>query len=327
MPKLFSRRTVLACLAFLALASGTAQAADEWPSRTIRIVVGSPAGGSMDFLARLLSKPLGEALGQSVVVENKAGGSGNIGHEYVANAKPDGYTLLMGYNGFLVANPHLFKQIRWDPIKSFAPIGLVARSPQLMVIKPDAPYSNFEELISFGKANPGTINYASSGIGSVPHVAAALLEQSTGTKMTHVPFKGAGDAVQALAANTVDLYITSPAGVMGQVKSSLIRAIAVSGDKRLETLPEVPSTSELGLPNYALDSWFAIYAPAGVDADVVTKLSEALRAVLGSPEIVQKVRESGMEVGLMSPQELEQFTKDEFVRWGEIIRSADMTRD
>ena len=314
--------TTLALCGIIAPAS-----AEDWPKQSINLIVGSPPGGSTDYLARLLAEPLGAELGQSIVVVNKPGGSGNLGNGFVANASTDGYTLLFGYNGYLVSNPHLFKNLDLDPVKRFTSVAFVANSPQLLVISNKAPYKDLAGLIKYAKANPGKVNYASSGHGSVPHVGAVMLEQMADISMTHIPFKGAGDAMQALAAGTVDVYITSPAGAMGQVKSGLVRPIAVSGKKRLDALPEVPATAELDLPGYDLESWFAIYGPANLAPDIVTRLNTAFNRVLDTDAVRKGVQSAGMSVGTMSPDELRGYTQSEFERWGAIIKKADIKLD
>ncbi|MCD0503984.1 Bug family tripartite tricarboxylate transporter substrate binding protein [Bordetella petrii] len=317
-----------ACLVLLAsCAMGQAGAADTWPRQPVNLVVSSPPGGSTDYLARLLAEPLGGKLGQSVVVVNKPGGSGNLGNGFVAHAQPDGYTLLFGYNGYLVTNPHLFKDLDLDPVKRYTPVAFVASSQQLLVASNQAPFKDLQGLIAYAKAHPGKLNYASSGHGSVPHVGAVMLEQMAGISMTHIPFKGAGDAMQALAAGTVDFYITSPAGAMSQVKAGLVRAIGVSGAQRLDTLPQVPATAELGLKGYDVGSWFAIYGPAGLPPAVVSKLNQAFNSVLSTDKVRQGVQTAGMYVDTMSPDELARYTRAESERWGAIIKQADIKLD
>jgi len=321
----FLARACLGCAVLWGLA-GNAQAAD-WPKYPINLVVGSPPGGSTDYLGRLLAEPLGTELGQPVVVVNKPGGGGNLGNGYVANAKPDGYTLLFGYNGYLVSNPHLYKNLDLDPTKRFTPIAFIASSPQLLVISSKAPFKDLPGLIQYAKAHPGKLNYASSGQGSIPHVGAVMLEQMAGISMVHIPFKGAGDAMQAVAAGTVDFYITSPAGAMGQVKAGLAKPVAVSGSKRLDALPDVPATSELGLKDYTVGSWFAIYGPEGMDPAIVARLSTAFEHILGNQKIREGVLSQGMHVETMTPDQLKRYTGEEFTRWGAIIKQANITLD
>ena len=205
----------------------------KFPQRPVTLVVPTPPGGSTDFTARLIAEPLTRALGQSVIVDNKPGASGNIGNQFVARSKSDGYTLLMAYSGYQVGNPHLFKDAGWDPIKDFTPVAMVTRAPQVVAIHHALPVNTLQELIAYAKKNPGKLNYASSGNGSIQHIAGELFKQLTGTFITHIPYRGSGPAVQDLLAGTVDMHITTPASVVAHIKSGRLRALAVTSPKRL----------------------------------------------------------------------------------------------
>lgn len=305
----------------------TALAAAPYPSRPVMVIVASQPGGSIDYLARLLSEPLSKALGQPVLVENKPGASGNIGNQYVAAAPPDGYTLLLSYNGFHVGNPHLFKNAGWDPIKDFAPIGMVARSPQVFVVNAKLPVNSIKELIDYARAHPGKLDYASSGNGSVPHVAGELFKQITGTKIEHIPYKGAGGAVQDLAAGQVDMYITSAAGVMPQIKAGRIKALTVTGDTRLTSLPDVPTAKEAGLQGFELDSWFALYAPKGTPDPIVQRLHTELDKLLSDPALIKQAEGQGMTFEKMSSTDLAAYTRQQLDYWGKVIADAKLTMD
>ena len=261
---------------------GLAQAQGKYPEKAITLVVPSAPGGSTDFVARLVSDQLTQALGQAVIVDNKAGAAGNIGNQAVARAKPDGHTLLVAYSGYQVGNPHLFKKAGWDPIKDFEPVAMMARAPQLVVVRPGLPFKTMQELVAYAKANPGKLNFASSGAGSIQHIAGEMLQQQTGTSLTHVPYKGAGPAVQDLLGGNVDIFITTPASVVAQVKADKLKALGVTGNARLASLPDVPTVAEAGFPQFKLDSWFALYAPAGTPADVVQTLNRAVGKILSS---------------------------------------------
>jgi tripartite-type tricarboxylate transporter receptor subunit TctC len=323
------RRHLLAQLAAFSgaslLASPSAFAQGKYPQRPITLVVPTAPGGSTDFTARLVVEPLSRALGQPVVVENKPGASGNIGNAYVARAKPDGYTLLVSYSGYHVGNPHLFKQSGWDPVKDFAPVAMMTRAPQVIAVNPKLPVNNLRELIAFAKANPGKLNYASSGNGSIQHIAGELFKQLTGTFITHIPYRGSGPAVQDLMAGQVDIFITTPAGVVSQIQGGKLKGIAVTSAQRLASLPGVGTAAEQGLKGYELDSWFALFAPAGTPADVVQALNTEINRILASPEIRRKAGESGTDVEQMTPQQLGDFTKKELVYWGKVIQGAKIT--
>jgi tripartite-type tricarboxylate transporter receptor subunit TctC len=299
----------------------------KFPQRPITLVVPTPPGGSTDFTARLIAEPLTRALGQSIIVDNKPGASGNIGNQFVARSKSDGYTLLMAYSGYQVGNPHLFKDAGWEPIKDFVPVAMVTRAPQVVAIHHALPVNTLQELVAYAKKNPGKLNYASSGNGSIQHIAGELFKQLTGTFITHIPYRGSGPAVQDLLAGTVDLHITTPASVVAHIKSGRLRALAVTSPKRLTSLPDVPTATEAGLKGYDLDSWFALYAPAGTPVSIVQQINAEVNKILQSPEVRKKAEDSGTAVEAMTPAQLGEFTRKELDYWGSVIKSAKITVD
>lgn len=313
--------------AAMSAAVPSAFAQGKYPQRTVTLVVPTPPGGSTDFTARLIVEPLTRALGQPVIVDNRPGASGNIGNQFVARAKPDGYTLLVAYSGYQVGNPHLFKDAGWDPIKDFAPVAMVTRAPQVFAIHHALPVNSLQELIAYAKKNPGKLNYASSGNGSIQHIAGELFKQLTGTFITHIPYRGSGPAVQDLLAGTVDLHITTPASVVSHIKSGRLRALAVTSAKRLPSLPDVPTATEAGLKGYDLDSWFALYAPAGTTAAIVQQLNAEVNKILQMPEVRKKAEDSGTSVEAFTPAQLGEFTRKELDYWGGVIKSAKITAD
>jgi tripartite-type tricarboxylate transporter receptor subunit TctC len=305
----------------------SALAQGKFPERTITIVVPSAPGGSTDFTARLIAEPLSRALGQPVVVENKAGASGNIGNQQVAKAKPDGYTLLLAYSGYQVGNPHLFKKAGWDPIKDFAPVAMLTRAPQVVAARGNLPVNNLRELVAFAKANPDKLNYASSGNGSIQHIAGELFKQMTGTSLTHVPYKGAGPAVQDLLGGQVDLFFTTPASVVSHIKADKLKGLAVTSNSRLSSLPQVPTTRESDLKDFTLDSWFALYAPAGTPNEVVQQLNAEIIKILASPDVKKKAEDAGTMVEHMGPAQLGEYTRKELAYWGRVIQDAKISAD
>ncbi|PVE08644.1 tripartite tricarboxylate transporter substrate binding protein [Limnohabitans sp. Rim28] len=309
-------------VAIACVSSPVIWAQTKFPDRPITIVVPSAPGGTTDFSARLIAEPLSRALGQSVVVDNKAGASGNIGNQFVARAKPDGYTLLLAYSGYQVGNPHLFKKAGWDPIKDFAPVAMLTRAPQLLVARNNLPANNLRELISYAKANPGKLNFASSGNGSIQHIAGELFAQITGTSLTHVPYKGAGPAVQDLLGAQVDLFFTTPASVVGQIKAEKLKGLMVTTSARLTSLPQVPTAMEAGLKDFNLDSWFALYAPAGTPAEVIQLLNTEVNKILATVDIRKKAEDSGTTVDQMTSTQLGDYTRKELDYWGRVIQSA-----
>ncbi len=325
-----NRRNTLAALGAAALPAAfpsLSRAQGKYPDRPVTLVVPTAPGGTTDFTARLIADGLSKALGQPVVVDNKPGASGNIGNQFVAKSKPDGYTLLVAYSGYQVANPHLFTKAGWDPIKDFAPVAMVTRAPQLFTTRGNLPVNTLAELVAYAKKHPGQLNYASSGNGSIQHIAGELFKQLTGTFITHIPYRGSGPAVQDLMGGQVDLFITTPAAVVQQVKSGKLKALAVTGPARLAALPQVPTALEAGLKGYNLDSWFALYAPAGTPADVVQLLNSEVGKLIATADLRRRADEAGTAVDTMSPAQLGEFTRKELEHWGKVIRSSKISAE
>ncbi len=313
--------------AALAALTTPAWAEGKYPERPVTLVVPTATGGTTDFTARLIADQLQRALGQPVIVDNKPGASGNIGNQYVAKARPDGYTLLVSYSGYQVANPHLFAKAGWDPIKDFAPVAMLTRAPQVVVTSANVPANTLAELVAHAKANPGKLNYASSGNGSIQHIAGELFKQRTGTFITHIPYRGSGPAVQDLLGGQVDLHITTPASVVSHVKAGKLKALAVSSNSRLSALPQVPTAVEAGLTGFTLDSWFALYAPAGTPPEIVALLNTEIGKILSSPETRKKAEDAGTSIEQMTPAQLGEFTRKELDDWGRVIKAARITAD
>lgn len=312
----------------LALALTTHLAsAQSFPDRTITLVVPNPPGGLVDTSARLLSEPLSRVIGQTVVVDNKPGASGNIAYQYVANAKPDGYTLLISYSGYHVGNPALMDKLPWDPIKDFSPVALLTVSTNVIAVHPSVPVNSLKELIAYAKANPGKLNYASQGNGSVSHIGTEMFKQSTGTDMVHVPYKGSGPAIQDVLAGQVQVFITTPPSVMQHVQSGKLKGLAVTGKNRHPGMPNVPTTAEAGLPSFQLESWVALYAPAGTPAPVIRKLTDSVKKSLSLPEIKERSDAAGVELRYLNPAATDALVKKELPYWNKAIKSANITLD
>ena len=322
------RQWISTAAAMVVVAFGSAAYAQgKFPDRAITIVVPSAPGGTTDFTARLIAEPLSRALGQPVVIDNKAGAAGNIGNQFVAKAKPDGYTLLLAYSGYQVGNPHLFKKAGWDPIKDFTPVAMLTRAPQVVAARANLPVNNLRELVAYAKANPDKLNYASSGNGSIQHIAGELFKQMTGASITHVPYKGAGPAVQDLLGGQVDLFITTPASVVSHIKADKLKGLAVTSNARLSSLPQVPTTRESDLKDFTLDSWFALYAPAGTPNEVVQQLNTEIAKILQQAEVKKKAEDAGTLVDYMGPAQLGDYTRKELVYWGRVISDAKISAD
>lgn len=309
----------LAALATGFLGNATAQSA--YPSKTVTMVVPTAAGGTTDLSARMLAQALGPVLGQTVVVDNKGGGNGNIAASAVKRAEADGYTLLMQYSGYHVISPHITKQKQWDQ-GDFQPVANVISAPQIIVVRADLPVKTLPELIAYAKANPGKLNYASSGNGSLQHVTGAMLEQQGGIKMVHVPYKGTGPALQDLLGGQVDLTFGTAPPFMPHIQSGKLRVLAVTGKQRLPSLPQVPTTAEAGYPKVNATSWFALFAPAATPKQVVDKLAADVRAVVQSAAFQQKAQEQGATAEYLSPQQLGEQVRADLGNWAQVVKAS-----
>ena len=301
--------------------------AQSFPDHAITLIVPNPPGGLVDTSARLLSEPLSRVLNETVIVENKPGASGNTAYQFVAKAKPDGYTLLISYSGYHVGNPALMDKLPWDPLKDFAPIALLTVSTNVIAVHPSIPVNNLKELIAYAKANPGKLNYASQGNGSVSHIGTEIFKQTTGIEMVHVPYKGSGPAIQDVLAGQVQVFSTTPPSVMQHVQSGKLKGLAVTGKTRHPSMPNVPTTSEAGLPGFQLESWVALYAPASTPAPVIAKLSEAVKKSLEQAEVKQRADTAGVELRYLNPQQMDALLKKELPYWNKVIKAANIKLD
>lgn len=304
------------------MASMASAVAQDFPQKPITLIVPVAAGGTTDIAGRLLANQLKDVLGQMVIVENKPGASGGIGNSYVARATPDGYTLVLAYEGFNTGNPALTKSLPWDPVKSFTPIAEVIRGPHLVLVPKDSPLKDLKGLVEFARANPGKLNYASSGVGSIQHLGAELLQLNTKTKMVHVPYGGAAPAMKDLLAGRIDLFITTPPTAMGHLKAGTLRALAITSEKRHPMLPDVPTTAEAGFPEFQLDAWFTVFGPANMPAPVVKKLTEAMKTVITSPQFVKQMNDAGATASYRSPKEVADIVNVDLKKWADVVKAA-----
>ncbi len=310
----------------LALAAGAA-GADTWPSKPITFIVPTAPAGSTDIIARMVADPLQRALGQPVVVDNRPGASGNIGTEAVARAAPDGYTLLMQYSGYHVGNPALYPNIKWSPTRDFVPVALVMRAPHVVAVSGKLPVQSMKELVAYGRKKEGGLFYASSGNGSIQHIAGELLARQAKQPMTHVPYKGSGPAINDLIAGNVDMFITTPPSVIGHIASGRMKALAYAGSQRHPSMPNVPTSAEAGLPGYEVESWFALFAPAKTPPEVVAKLGAELRRIVESEAFRRKVDEQGAFATYMDSATLGRFVEQELANWSKVVKAADIKPD
>ncbi|RMX06645.1 tripartite tricarboxylate transporter substrate binding protein [Corticibacter populi] len=323
--KSITRKQFLAAVA-LAAALGAAslaqaQAPQTWPNRAVTLVVPASAGGTTDLAGRMLSQPLGQRLGQSIVVDNKAGGNGAIAANIVRRASADGYTLLMQYSGFHVISPHVTKEPQWQQA-DFIPVANVLSAPQIVVVRGDLPVNTLDELIAYAKAHPGQLNYASSGNGSLQHVTGVQLEQQAGIQMVHVPYRGTGPALQDLLGSQVDLTFGTAPPFVPHVQSGRLRVLAVTGATRLSSFPEVPTTAEAGYPGVNATSWFGVFAPKGTPQPVIDRLVGAIEEVTAEPAFVQSATEQGAAADFQGPQAFGERVRADYEAWGQTVRSA-----
>jgi len=316
----FMRSAVLALFAALGFA-GSAAAAD-YPNHPVKWVVPDPPGGTTDLLARFMAAWLSDKMGQPFLIENKPGGGNNIGVEYVVKSAPDGYTMLL-VNPANGINTTLYKNLPFNFLTDIAPVAGIARSPNVMVVRPNFPAKNVAEFIDYCKKNPGKINMASSGSGTSVHLSGELFKTMTGCQMVHVPYKGAGPALTDLIGGQVQMLITGYSGAVPHIKSGKLRALGVSGAKRLVAAPDLPTIGET-VKGYEAVSWYGIFAPARTPRAIVTRLADELRAMTKRPQIVEKLVALGIEPEGTSPEEFAQQVKQEIVKWGKVVRVANV---
>jgi tripartite-type tricarboxylate transporter receptor subunit TctC len=326
-PSLLAQSRTLLTLAMAAATAATAAQTQDpaYPAQTVTLIVSSAAGGTTDMAARMISDPLSKALGKPVVVDNRPGGSGAIAASVVKRAKPDGYTLLVQYSGYQVITPHLTKSA-FDPIKDFAPVANILVAPQVMVVRPDLPIKTLPELVSYAKAHPGKLSYASSGNGSLQHVTGELIRQVAHVDITHVPYKGTGPAITDLLGGNVDMTFTTAPPLISHIKTGKLRPLAVTGSVALPTFPNVPTTSTIkGYEKIDVSSWFAVYAPAGTPKPVIDRLTTEIAKIMQTADFKAKAEAQGAYAVYMNPRELGDYTSKELQTWGKFVKEAKIT--
>lgn len=301
-------------------------AQSPYPHKTITMVVPASPGGTTDLAARMAALALSPLVGQSVVVDNKGGGNGAIAANQVKRSEADGYTLLMQYSGFHVISPHLTRSRQWEQ-SDLQAVANVLSAPQIIVVRADLPVKSLQELIAYAKANPGKLNYASSGNGSLQHVTGAMLEQQAGIKMAHVPYKGTGPALQDLLGGQVDLTFGTAPPFMPHVQTGKLRVLSVTGAQRLPSLPDVPTTAEGGYPGVNATSWFAVFAPAATPKPVIDKLAADFKTLVSNPAFAQKAQEQGATADYLSPDQLAAMVKKDWANWAQVVKSSKIEAD
>jgi len=299
-------------------------AAQGFPSQPIRLISPFPPGGSVDITARLIAEPLGAQLGTRIIIDNRSGASGNIGMEAAAKATPDGYTLVLNTIP-LVTNQSLFDKLPWDPVRDFAPIGMVATSPHVLVVPNRMAVRTVDELVRLARASPGKLTYASAGVGTTFHLCAEMFKDSTGTFILHVPYRGGGPALLDTLSGQVDMSFPTLSAALPHVKAGSLRALAVTGTARSPLLPDVPTLREAGVKDFQFSQWLALLAPAGTPPEVVVRLNGALRQILTSPELREKFQSQAFEAFITSPEEAGKFIAAEVVRFSRLIKTRGIT--
>ncbi len=316
-------RTLLACFILAFSSAATAQA--DFPTRPIRLVVTVPPGGAADFIARLVGGKISESLGQPVVVENRGGAGGTIAADAVAKAAPDGYTLLQNSITTHGVGPHLYAKLPYDPVKDFAPVSGLALLPLIMAVNADLPFRNVQELISHSKSN--ALNFASSGNGGAPHMAAELFKSVTGAPLTHVPYKGSGPAVADLVGGRVQIMFDAAPSLIAHIRSGRLRVLGAASTERNRLLPEVPTFGELGYPKVAVSLWYGLLAPAGTPKPVVEKLNREAARALTSPDVRDKLQAQGAEPMPGTSEAFASFMQEEMAKWAPVVKQAGVKLD
>jgi tripartite-type tricarboxylate transporter receptor subunit TctC len=326
---LYTPRLQLAAGIFcgLAVIAAPVMAADAFPSRPVRLVLPYPPGGGSDTIARPLAQKLTESFGQQVIVDNKGGGGGNVGMEYVARAAPDGYTIVFALTAQLAVNMSLFKKVPYDPVKDYEPITLLGTGLYILVVHPSLPAKNVKELIALGRARPGLIAYSSSGNGSGGHLAIELLKTMTGANFLHVPYKGGGAALVDVIAGQVQLLASTQLAATPHIQSGRIRALAVTTAKRSVGLPDLPTVAESGVPGYDAGVWYGVLAPAGTPRDIVMKLNGEILRALKQPDLRQHLVTNGIDPIGTPPEDLGRYIKSEIGKWAKVVKDAHVTVD
>jgi len=318
-----ARFFALAAMTLAAVATGLAA---EWaPSKPVRFVVGFPPGGATDLVARIAQPKLTEVLGQQIVVDNRPGANGMISLELISRAEPDGHTVGIGHIGGLIISPTIQK-VPYDPHRDFAAVGMMVTLQNIIITHPAVPVKSLREFIALAKSKQGQLNYASSGVGSPGHLAGVLLESMTHTPMTHIPYKGGAPAITDLLAGHVPSFIAVISTAVPHVKSGKARAIAVTGGKRAEALPDVPTIAESGVPGYVATNWYGLVAPGKTPKAIIGRLNQALMTAFGFPAIISQLKERGIDAAPSSPESFLKFVRDEEKKWVPIIKRSNFSQ-
>jgi len=317
---------LILCFAALLAATNVPAAAQDYPARPVRFVVPLPPGGSPDLMARAIASGLSGVWPQQIVVDNRPGAHHNLAAEIVAKSAPDGHTWLLTTDNILVVNPHIEK-VPFDPFRDFTPVTQIARLQFLLVVHPSVPAKSVQELVALAKAKPGVLNYGSSGNGSPQHLGTAMLQHFAGIQMHHIPYKGAAPAINDLLPGRIQVWIGAANSLLPHIKDGRLRMLAAAGSKRSPLLPDAPTIAEAGYPGYALDIWLSVTMPAKSPPAIIAKVNADIARVLNAPEVKARLAPQGIEVVTGTPQALAQLIRDDYARWGKIIKAAGIKGD
>jgi tripartite-type tricarboxylate transporter receptor subunit TctC len=319
-----NRRTLLAASA-ATLAPFALRAQDSWPSRPIRLIVPFPPGAANDTLGRAMADQLAPRLGQPVVVENRAGAGGAIGTDHVAKSPADGYTLLLGYIGTLAVNVPMYPRLPYDPVRDFAPVAMIATTPNVLVVNPRMPFQDMQSFVAYAKANPGRLRYGTAGNGSAGHTVMLAFLHATGLELEHIPYRGLAPALNDLVAGHVDVTWGGAPTVMPLVRENRLRALGISSARRVASLPGLPTAAETVAPGFEAEPWYGIAAPAGTPAPIIARLNAEINASLNTPAVSERLRQDGAEPTPGTPEAFGQLIQSEVTRWTALIRAAGVT--
>jgi len=314
------RRTLT--LALLTTLTSFSSLADTWPAKPIRLVVPFPAGGGTDIVARDVSNKLTATTKWTFIVDNKPGSGGNLGIDTVAKAPADGYNLVIGQTSNLAINPTLYSKLPYDPLKDLTPVGLIGSAPLALVVAANSPYKTLADAVAAAKTQPGGLNYATSGNGTVAHLATEMFQREAGVKLTHVPYKGASQGLTDVIGGLVHIYVSSVPTLLGHIKSGKLRALAVTASKRTDDLPQVPTVAESGYKGFEAVTWFGLLGPANLPASVVTSVNTELNKALSAPDLRKKLEDQGLDVSPASADQFGKLIRSDIVKWGGVVKAS-----
>ena len=316
-----TRLTLKKLLALAAIAALAHPVLAAYPDKPIKIIVGFTAGGTADSVARILASTMGARMGQTMIVENRAGANGNLATDMVARSAPDGYTIFFTSVGHAV-NPSLYKDAKYDPVKDFTPIGQVLSAPNVLVVPGNSPFNTTKELATYAKANPGKLNFASSGNGASVHLSGEMFKVQAGVDIVHIPYKGTGSLMPDLLSGVVDMAFPNLPSALPHIKSGSLKALGVTTAKRSAAAPQIPTLAESGVPGYDMSTWYGLIGPANMPANVVNKLNQELRQVLADPKVHNRLVAQGVDPVTGSPEEFGKFIQDETRNWADILKQV-----